>query len=231
MLNIHSSEWWPLVQSSFWPMLQATLMYSIPLTLISFVVGLALALVVALVRIAPAHGFGIRIAKAISGFYVSAIRGTPLLVQLFIIFYGLPSIGVTLDPLISAVIGFSLSVGAYGSEIVRASLQSIPQGQWEAGYSIGMNYMQALWRIVLPQALRVSVPPLSNAFIALFKDTSLASLVLVVELFRVAQQVAARTYEFMLIYVMAALMYWAFCLILTSFQRYLENRLDRHLAA
>lgn len=231
LANLQASEWFQIIASSMWPMVKATLMYSIPLTLISFFFGLVLALGVALIRISPVHGAGIRVARAIADLYVSAIRGTPLLVQLFIIFYGLPNVGITLNPVISAVIGFSLSVGAYGSEIVRGALMSVPQGQWEAGYSIGMSYTQALRRIVLPQALRVSVPPLSNAFIALFKDTSLASLVLVVELFRVAQEVASRTYEFMLVYIQAALIYWAFCLVLTAIQNRLEKRLDRHMTA
>jgi cystine transport system permease protein len=171
-----------------------------------------------------------RILQIIARVYVSIIRGTPLLVQLFIIFYGLPNLGVTIDPFISAIIGFTLSVGAYASEIIRAAILSIPKGQWEAGYSIGMSYTQALKRIVLPQAARVSVPPLSNTFISLLKDTSLASLILVTELFRKAQEIAAKNYEFLLLYMEAAALYWILCTLLSFIQGSLEDRLNRYVA-
>ena len=147
--------------------------------------------------------------------------------QLFIIFYGLPSIGITIDPFPSAVIGFSLNVGAYASEIIRAAILSIPKVQWEAAYSIGMTRAQALRRIVLPQALRVSVPPLSNSFIGLVKDTSLAAMILVTEMFRRAQEIAATNYEFLFIYSLAAAIYWVICLVLTLIQARIEARLDR----
>jgi cystine transport system permease protein len=133
-----------------------------------------------------------------------------------------------LDPFISAVIGFSLSVGAYASEIIRAAIISIPKGQWEAGYSIGMTYTQALKRIILPQATRVSIPPLSNTFISLVKDTSLASLVLVTEMFRRAQEIASTNYEFLLVYSEAALVYWVICFFLSVLQGFMEKKLDRY---
>jgi len=163
-------------------------------------------------------------------FYVSVIRGTPLLVQLFVIFYGLPAIGVKIDPWPSAIIAFSLNVGGYAAEIIRAAIISVPRGQWEAGHMIGMSRRQTLLRIILPQAARVSVPPLSNTFISLVKDTSLASLILVTEMFRVAQQVAAFSQEFMLLYLEAALIYWVICLALSTAQTRLEKRLDRYVA-
>lgn len=199
-------------------------MNTIPLTIISFIVGIILAVLTALARISQR-----KVLRGIASVYVSAIRGTPLLVQLFIIFYGLPNVGITLDPFLSAVIGFSLSVGAYASEIIRAAILSIPKGQWEAGYSIGMTYAQALKRIILPQAARVSVPPLSNSFISLVKDTSLASLVLVTEMFRRAQEIASRNYEFLLVYTEAALIYWVICFFLSVLQQYMEKRLDRYV--
>ncbi len=219
-----------MVIDSFWPMLGAALSYTIPLALLSFVGGMVLALVVALLRVVPVQTWPHRLLLLAARVYVSAIRGTPLLVQLFIIFYGLPAMGVTLNPFVTAVIGFALNVGAYASEILRAAILSIPKGQWEAGFSIGMSYLQAFKRIILPQALRVSVPPLSNTFISLVKDTSLAALVLVTELFKVAQNVAARTYEFLLVYVEAALIYWLICLLLGWVQGRLEARLDRYVA-
>ena len=168
--------------------------------------------------------------SGIARFYVSVIRGTPLLVQLFVIFYGLPAIGIVIDPWPSAIAAFSLNVGGYAAEIIRAAILSVPKGQWEAGYTIGMSHATTLRRIILPQAARVSVPPLSNTFISLVKDTSLASLILVTELFRVSQEIAAFTQDFMLLYLEAALIYWLFCLALSSGQGALERRLDRYVA-
>jgi len=216
---------WELFINSLLPMLSGAIKYTIPLTFISFVGGLILALVLAMMRLSKS-----RVIQLPSIIFVSAIRGTPLLVQLFIIFYGLPNIGVNLDPFISAVIAFILNVGAYGSEIIRASILSIPKGQWEAAHTIGMSRWTALRRIILPQAARVSVPPLSNSFISLVKDTSLASLVLVAELFRKAQEIAARTYDFLLLYVEAALIYWVICFVLSLVQVVIEKRLDRYVA-
>lgn len=214
-----------IAQSSLLPLLKGAIFYTIPLTLITFVIGIILAVFTALARISH-----VKIFQIIARVYVSAFRGTPLLVQLFIIFYGLPNVGLTIDPYTSAVIGFSLNVGAYASEIIRAAIISIPKGQWEAGYSIGMTYSQALRRIILPQAARVSVPPLSNTFISLVKDTSLASLVLVTEMFRTAQQIAATNYEFLLVYSEAALIYWVICFFLSILQQIMEKRLDRYVS-
>ena len=152
-----------------------------------------------------------------------------MLVQIFIIFYGLPEVGITLEPFPTAIIAFSINIGAYAAETVRAAILAIPKGQWEASYAIGMNYTQAFLRTVMPQALRISVPSLSNTFISTVKDTSLASLVLVTELFRVAQNITAVNYEFILIYSEAALIYWIFCFILSFAQDRLEAHLSRHL--
>jgi cystine transport system permease protein len=216
---------WDLVWSSLGPILTGAITGTIPLTLASFGLGLILALIVALMRISRNI-----VLAGIARFYVSVIRGTPLLVQLFVIFYGLPTIGVKLDPWPSAIIAFSLNVGGYAAEVIRAAILSVPKGQWEAGHTIGMNRSQSLLRIILPQAARVSVPPLSNTFISLVKDTSLASLILVTELFRQAQQVAAFSQEFMLLYLEAAVIYWLICLVLSSGQSVLEKRLDRYVA-
>lgn len=216
---------WDLIWSSFGPIITGAVTGTIPLTLASFAFGLALALVVALLRLSPNLFL-----SGIGRSYVSVIRGTPLLVQLFVIFYGLPSIGVKLDPWPSAIIAFSLNVGGYAAEIIRAAILSVPKGQWEAGHTIGMSRPQTLLRIILPQAARVSVPPLSNTFISLVKDTSLASLILVTELFRNAQQIAAFSQEFMALYLQAALVYWVICLVLSTAQSAVERRLDRYVA-
>jgi len=210
---------------SFWPIASGALVGTIPLALASFAIGLVIALVVALMRLSEQ-----RLLRGLARLYISVIRGTPLLVQLFIVFYGLPSIGVKIDPWPSAIIAFSLNVGGYAAEVIRASILSVPKGQWEAAHTVGMSRGLALRRIVLPQAARVSVPPLSNTFISLVKDTSLASVILVTELFRQARQIATVSSEFMLLYLEAALIYWLICLVLSAGQDALEKRLDRHVA-
>lgn len=219
------------VISSFWPMLEAAIDKTIPLAVISFFAGVAIALVVALIRIVEKPNLGMRLLQILCRIYVSTIRGTPMLVQIFIIFYGLPEVGIKLDPFPTAIIAFSINIGAYASETIRAAILSIPKGQWEASYSIGMNYYQTFTRTIMPQALRVSVPPLANTFISNVKDTSLASLVLVTEMFRVAQNITAENYEFIMIYSEAALIYWCICLVLSFAQDRLEQRLSRHLKA
>lgn len=219
-----------ILVSSFMPMLKGAIYYSIPLALSSFFFGLIIALCVALIRVVPKGGVAHRFFYGLARIYVSAIRGTPMLVQLFIIFYGLPSVGLKLDPVPSAIIAFSLNIGAYASETVRAAILSIPKGQWEAGTSVGLSYMQTFRHVILPQAFRVSIPPLSNTFISLVKETSLASLVLVTELFKQAQIITARNYEFMLVYIEAAVIYWVICFGLSLIQGRLERRFDRHIA-
>ncbi len=219
-----------IIVSSFLPMLKGAFYYSIPLTLLAFFFGMMIALTVALVRIIPSQNLVHKVLHGLALSYISIIRGTPLLVQLFIIFYGLPSFGVQLEPFPSAVIAFSLNIGAYAAETVRAAILSISKGQWEAGYTIGMSYFQTFRRIIVPQALRVSVPPLSNTFISLVKDSSLASLILVTELFKQAQIITARNYEFMLVYIEAAFIYWVICLLLSFLQSNLERRLDKFVA-
>nr|WP_240337318.1 amino acid ABC transporter permease [Aeromonas allosaccharophila] len=182
--------------------------------------GILLGLLVALARL-----YGPTPLVALVRFYVWLIRGTPLLVQLFLIFYGLPSAGIVLDAFTAAVIGFTLNIGAYSSEIIRATLAAIPKGQWEAAYSIGMNWPQVMWRVILPQAARIAVPPLSNTFISLVKDTSLAAAVTVPELFQAAQRLASVTYEPLILYIETAIIYLLFSSVLSTLQDRLERKL------
>ncbi|MFC5839994.1 amino acid ABC transporter permease [Aeromonas bestiarum] len=205
---------------SFWPLLSAGLIFTVPLTLITFVLGILLGFLVALARL-----YGPTPLVVLVRFYVWLIRGTPLLVQLFLIFYGLPSAGIVLDAFTAAVIGFTLNIGAYSSEIIRATLAAIPKGQWEAAYSIGMNWSQVMWRVILPQAARIAVPPLSNTFISLVKDTSLAAAVTVPELFQAAQRLASVTYEPLILYIETAIIYLLFSSVLSTLQNRLERRL------
>jgi cystine transport system permease protein len=215
---------WRLAIDSWWELALAAVTATIPLTLIAFAFGLVLALAVALARLSS-----IRAAKLVGAFYVSIIRGTPLLVQLFIVFYALPYFGLTLPPFPSAVIALSANVGGYGAEAIRGAILAVPRGQWEAAATVGLGYTLTLRRVVLPQALRIAVPPLSNTFISLVKDTSLASTVMVTELLRRAQIIATPTYDFLTMYIEAALIYWIICTLLSSAQMRLEARLGKYM--
>ncbi|MGO4343470.1 ABC transporter substrate-binding protein/permease [Pedococcus sp. 2YAF34] len=217
---------WDIMRDNAWPMGRAALTKTIPLTVISFAVGMVIALAIGLMRMSS-HP----VVAGVARLYISFIRGTPLLVQLFLIFYALPQLGVKINPFLAAVIAFSLNVGGYAAEIVRSSVESLPKGQWEAASTVGMGYATTLRRIILPQAARTAVPPLSNTLISLVKDTSLAATILVVELFRRAQIAAAPSFEFLALYGMAALYYWVICLVLSFAQSRTETRLNRFVAA
>ena len=214
---------WQLLLDSFWQILLPGIRVTIPLTLVSFSLGLIIALITAMVQVA-----NIPVVKQIARIYVWIIRGTPLLVQLFVIFYGLPSVGIILDAIPSAIIVFSFNTGAYASETVRAAIEAVPVGQIEAGYCVGMNYLQIMGRIVLPQALRTAFPPLSNSLIGLVKDTSLAANITVVEMFLAGQRIAANSLEVMAIYCEVAFVYLLFCTVLTTLQTYCEKRMKTY---
>ena len=210
--------------SSLPPLLLAAIKVSIPLAVISFIFGVGIAVITALARLSNNA-----ILRFIFGFYVWIFRGTPLLVQLFIVFYGLPSVGVTLDVWACATTAFSLNVGAYASESVRAAILAVPKGQVEAAASLNMSSAQIFFHIVAPQAFRIAIPPLSNSFIALVKDTSLAASITMVDMFMVAQRIAARTYEPLLLYVEVALIYLVICTVLSGIQVILERKANVHL--
>ncbi|HEM3701654.1 TPA: amino acid ABC transporter permease [Streptococcus suis] len=211
---------WQLLIDSFTQILVPGLLVTIPLTILSFIFGLIIAIGTALVQIAQ-----IPILKQVARFYIWVVRGTPLLVQLYVIFFGLPSLGIVLDAFPSAVLVFSINTGAYAAETIRASIESVPKGQLEAGYSVGMSFAQTMRRIILPQAFRVAFPPLSNTLIGLVKDTSLAANITVLEMFMATQQIAARTYEPFALYCEVALIYLFFSTILTKLQAYGEKKL------
>ncbi len=214
---------WKLVVDSFPKILLPGLKMTIPLTVIAFTFALIIAIIVAMIQFAK-----VPVLRHISRFYIWIFRGTPLLVQLFVVFYGLPSIGILLDPFPAAVLVFSLNEGAYCAETVRAALEAVPTGQLEAGYCAGLSYMQIMRRIVLPQAMRTAFPPLSNSVIAMLKDTSLAANITVTEMFMVTQRIVARTYEPLVLYIEVGLIYLIFSTVLTKLQRVGEKRLNRH---
>lgn len=210
-----------ILADSFWKILLPGLTMTIPLTAIAFSLALVIAAAAALVQFANIRGL-----KQLSRFYIWVARGTPLLVQLYVVFYGLPRLGVVIDPFPAAVIVFSLNEGAYCAEIIRAALESVPVGQLEAGYCVGMSYLQIMRRIILPQAARTAFPSLSNSLIAMVKDTSLAANITVTEMFMATQKIVARTYEPLALYIEVGLIYLLFSTVLTRLQSVGEKKLN-----
>ena len=195
--------------------------YTIPLTLISFACGLLLAMIVAVTRVMK-----IPVLAEFFRFYVWVFRGTPMLVQLFIIFYGLPNIGLNIPAFPSAVIAFSLNVGAYASETIRGAILAVPKSQTEGALACGLTNGQSITHIVLPQAAKACIPALFNTFISLVKDTSLAANITITEMFMATQRIVAVTYEPLALYIEVALVYLLFSTGLTALQRYMEKRLN-----
>ncbi|AKM31989.1 ABC transporter permease [Pandoraea faecigallinarum] len=200
-------------------LLQGTVL-TIKFALMSMVFGLAIGILVAVMGIGK-----VRVFRAIARAYVSIMRGTPLLVQIFVIYYGLPGIGISLEPTPAGVLTLSLNVGAYLSESMRGALEGMPRGQWLAAYSLGLSYWQTLRHIIAPQALRIAVPSLGNSLISLIKDTSLVSVITVTELLRSAQEVIASTYQPLPLYLACAAIYWVLSTGLSALQRRIEKRL------
>ncbi len=209
-----------ILLQSFTKILIPGIKVTIPLTLASFALGFAIALFLALVQVAR-----VPVLSKFARIYIWIFRGTPLLVQLFIIFFGLPSVGIILDAFPSAVIAFGMNLGAYNAEVLRSAIQAVPVGQSEAAALIGMSYPQTMIHIVLPQAFPIAFPPLFNSLIGLVKDTSLASSITVIELFTTAQQIAARTFEPFALYCEAAVIYLMICTLLTWLQAWLEKKM------
>ncbi|MEJ2769449.1 amino acid ABC transporter permease [Mycetohabitans sp. B46] len=208
-----------LLQSA--PALAAGALLTIKFALLSMAFGLAGGMVIALMSISERR-WPVGAARA----YVSILRGTPLLVQIFVVYYGLPSVGIELDPTPAGVLALSANVSAYLSESMRGAILGIARGQWLAAYSLGLSRQQTLRYVVGPQALRIAVPSLSNSLISLVKDTSLVSVITVTELLRSAQEVIAATYQPLPLYVGAASVYWVLCHLLEG----LQHRLERYLA-
>jgi L-cystine transport system permease protein len=204
------------------PLLKSAVLMTVFLGLTSFVLGSTLGLLVALARTSS-----IRVLRGIAFAYVSIFRGTPLLVQILLIYFGLPRYGITLDPVPAALLALTLFSAAYLSENFRSGINAVDKGQWEASMSLGMGYWKAMSRVILPQGLRIAIPPVGSRMIALIKDTSLASVITVVELTRVADQVGASTFRYMEMFLMIGLIYWVINQILTVAQTILEGRISR----
>lgn len=218
-----SSRLLHILVDSFPKILIPGLTVTIPLTAISFTLAMVIAIAMALVQFANVRGL-----KQLARFYIWIFRGTPLLVQLFVVFYGLPDLGIRMEPFPAAVLVFALNEGAYCAETVRAALEAVPAGQLEAGYCVGMTWWQTMGRIILPQAMRTAFPPLSNSLIAMVKDTSLAANITVVEMFRAAEQINATVYEPLALYIEVGLIYLLFSTVLTWVQRAGERKLGAY---
>ncbi len=205
-----------LAQSA--PFLAKGLAYTLALALFGMGAGLALGFALALMKLSSSRPL-----RLFAGAYISAVRGTPLLVQLFLIYYGLPQLGLELSPLVAAGIGFALNMAAYAAEILRSSILAVDAGQWEAATVLGLKRGQTLRLVVLPQAARTAIAPLSNSFVSMVKDTSLAATIQVPELFRQAQLITARTFQIFTMYLAVAAIYWIACTLLAQVQHRLER--------
>lgn len=219
-----------LFKEHFVELLIAGLKYTVPLAIIAFAVSLVLAVVSAFIGMSDSKNFFIHwILQPLNKFYVWLFRSTPLLLQLFIIFYGIPKAfpGISLNTWTAAIIGFSLNTGAYSSEIIRGAILGVPQGQFESARSLGLSPLKTFRYVVLPQAFRIAIPPLSNSFIALVKDTSLASAITMVEIMQTAQQIAAANFQPLDTYLIAAVIYAIFSTILSQLQKVLERHFKK----
>lgn len=215
---------WGILTNALKDIIEKGLPNTLLLTVVSFGISLVIATLVAVVQY-----FRIPVLSQIARFYIWIIRGTPLLVQLLVVYYALPAIGIVIDAFPAAVIAFSINEGAYGSETMRAALESVPVGQVEAGLCVGMSYPKVMFRIVLPQALRTAVPNLFNSLIAMVKDTSLVSNITVVDMFMVTKRAIGRTYEFLALYLLLALIYLVISTVMTLVQRLVERLLNRNV--
>ena len=214
---------WGILVDSFPKLLEYGIKVTVPLTIFSYAIALAVALIVALIQYA-----NVKVLRQICRFYIWVVRGTPLLVQLYIVFFGLPGIGIKLDPFPAAMIVLGFNEGAYMAETIRGALESVSRGQLEAGYCVSLSFPKIMWHIVLPQAFRTAFPALGNSMISMLKETSMAATISVMEMFRQAQVINGRVYESLGLYCEAALIYLLFCTILTRVQRWGEKRLSAY---
>ncbi|MBQ4296672.1 MAG: amino acid ABC transporter permease [Clostridia bacterium] len=214
---------WRIITESFPLLLEFGIKFTIPITIASFAVAFLLSVFVALAQYAKTP-----VLRQLCRVYIWVIRGTPLLVQLFLVYYGLPKLGIITEKYSTAILVLGINEGAYMAESLRGALEAVPRGQLEAGLCVSMTYPKIMWHVVLPQAFRTVFPAFSNSFIAMLKETSLIKSITIIEMFRQAEIIAAREYEPLVLYTEVALIYLAFCSVLTLLQRRLEKRLDHY---
>lgn len=210
---------WKII-GDWMPELVAAAGVTLQITAMSFLLALVVGVVVGTLRSRP-----LWTGKAL-GLYVEFFRGTPLLVQLFFIYYGLAQVGLVLPAYTAAVVGLGLNGGAYISEIVRGALSGIERGQYDAAHALGMGWLSTVVWVVLPQALRIATPPLVNSFSAMLKDTSLVSLLAITEMMNIANQIYSRTFRAFEIFTVVALMYFVMTFGFSVASRVLERRLQ-----
>lgn len=200
------------------------LLVGAPMTLLISILGMAVAIVIGLM-VALIYLYAPQPLSWLARAYVELFRGTPLLIQLYLIFYGLPNVGIKLSPLVAAVVGLGLNYAAYEAENYRAGIEAIPRGQMEAALSLGMTRAQSLRYVIVPQAMRLVIPPVTNDFIALFKDSSIVSVITMVELTKVYGQLASTYYDYIGVGVMTAAIYFLMGLPFVRLARWAERRL------
>lgn len=198
--------------------------YTLLISIVSMAVGLVLGFFLSLARTAP-----YRLLEWPARLYISFMRGVPILVILFLLYFALPVIGIQFTAVQAALIGFSINSAAYIAEVFRSSLASVDKGQWESSRALGLTYWQSMRRIILPQSVRIAIPPLSNVYLDLIKASSLAAMITVPEVFQKARIVGAREYDLLTLLILVALIYWAICSIMTVLQNYLEKRFEEYL--
>lgn len=206
---------------NFFPVLLKGSLITVELTFISMILGSILGLLITFTKISKNN-----VLKAFGSFYTWFFRGTPLLMQLFVIYYGLPQIGIKLEPFTAAVIGLTLNISAYIAEVIRGAIESIDKCQWEAAATEGMNYWQTVFIIILPQSYKRMIPSMTNEFIALIKDTSLVSTIAMVDLMRTAQQMVSTTFKPLEIFFIAAILYLTMTTVFTTVFKYVEAKVS-----
>ncbi len=214
----------PQLAIDAFPYVLGGIWYTLLISLVSMMIGLVIGFFLALARTSR-----FAILQWPARLYISFMRGVPILVILFLLYFGFPVIGIEFSAVQAAMIGFSLNSAAYIAEIMRSSLSSVDIGQWESSKALGLSYWQSMKRIILPQSIRIAIPPLSNVLMDLIKASSLAAMITVPEMFQKARIVGAREYDLLTLLILVALMYWAICSAMTVLQNYLEKRYTKYL--
>jgi polar amino acid transport system permease protein len=192
---------------------------TVTISIIAILMGLAIGIVVGLGRVS--HNFLIH---GVCSVYVEALRGTPLIIQIFLVYFGLPALGIHIDPLPAACLALGINSGAYQAEIVRGGIQSIPKGQLEAARSTGMSYLQAMRHVILPQGFRLIIPPLTNEYVTVIKDSSLAYTISVVEITYVGNKLVSIYFDPFSIFVFVALIYFSLTYFTSFIMSFVEKR-------
>ncbi|MDQ0222157.1 amino acid ABC transporter permease [Streptococcus moroccensis] len=202
------------------PSILEGLPYTLSLSLIGFLLGTVLGFFVALMKMSS-----LRPLRWLMNTHISLMRGTPLMVLLFLIYFGLPFVGLQLDAITASILGFTMMSSAYIAEIIRSSLSAVDKGQWEAAKALGIKTSTIYRKVIIPQAIRIAIPPLSNILLDMVKSTSLTAMITVPEIFNKAKIVGGAKSDYMTVYILVALVYWVICTLYAFGQSRLETRL------